>query len=127
VIYPTSGTYIASCVVDKERVLNVVRVNGFGIGVSGLVIDHKCYYYETDTENEAYYLSCLLNSPLIDEDLKDMQARGLFGPRHIHKKVLEFPFPKFSPRNEIHGLEDELQRISELTAEVLPELEGQRG
>jgi len=114
-------------VVDKERVLNVVRVNGFGIGVSGLVIDHKCYYYETDTENEAYYLSCLLNSPLIDEDLKDMQARGLFGPRHIHKKVLEFPFPKFSPRNEIHGLEDELQRISELTAEVLPELEGQRG
>jgi hypothetical protein len=44
----------------------------------------------------------LLNAPVIDELLKPMQARGLFGPRHIHKKVWELPIPEFEPSNEDH-------------------------
>ena len=31
-----------------------------------------------------------------------MQARGLWGARTIHKKVLELPIPKFDSENEIH-------------------------
>lgn len=31
-----------------------------------------------------------------------MQARGLWGPRHIHKKVLELPIPRFDPTEEGH-------------------------
>ena len=31
-----------------------------------------------------------------------MQARGLWGARHIHKKVLELPIPKFDPEDPNH-------------------------
>ena len=44
----------------------------------------------------------VLNAPLIDRLLKPMQARGLWGPRHIHKKVLELPIPQFDSSQEGH-------------------------
>jgi hypothetical protein len=56
----------------------------------------------TSKKAEAYYLCSILNSPTIDELLKPMQARGLFGPRHIHKKVWELPIPEFDPSNKNH-------------------------
>jgi len=31
-----------------------------------------------------------------------MQSRGLWGPRDIHKKVLELPIPKFNHENPFH-------------------------
>ena len=31
-----------------------------------------------------------------------MQARGLFGPHDIHKKIFELPIPKFDARNNTH-------------------------
>ena len=31
-----------------------------------------------------------------------MQSRGSWGPRDIHKKVLELPIPKFNPENPNH-------------------------
>ena len=31
-----------------------------------------------------------------------MQSRGLWGPRDIHKKVLELPIPQFDAANAIH-------------------------
>jgi hypothetical protein len=31
-----------------------------------------------------------------------MQARGLFGPRHIVKKVWELPIPEFNSSNKDH-------------------------
>ena len=37
-----------------------------------------------------------------------MQARGLWGPRHICKKVLELPIPQFDEKNAAH------RRLTEL-------------
>jgi len=34
--------------------------------------------------------------------MKDFQARGLFGARHVHKKILDIYFPRFDENNEIH-------------------------
>ena len=34
--------------------------------------------------------------------LKPMQSRGQWGPRDIHKKVLELPIPQFNPSDNIH-------------------------
>jgi hypothetical protein len=48
------------------------------------------------------YLAAILNAPLIDRLIKPMQARGLWGPRHICKKVLELPIPRFDPSKEAH-------------------------
>ena len=40
-----------------------------------------------------------------------MQTRGLYGPRHFHKKVLEIPIPRFEPSNKIHRHLAELGKI----------------
>jgi hypothetical protein len=47
-------------------------------------------------------LAAVLNAPVIDQLIKPMQSRGLWGPRDIHKKVLELPIPKFNPENASH-------------------------
>jgi hypothetical protein len=39
---------------------------------------------------------------LLDKLIKPMQARGLWGARHIHKKVLDFPIPQFDPSKKEH-------------------------
>jgi hypothetical protein len=99
VIYATAVTNIVSCVVDTHLISN--EFNGF-------VADAGTYYYETDNEKEAYYLSCFFNSKIIDDALKYIQTPGLFGVRNIHKKVLELPIPQFDKSNKSH------QRLAEL-------------
>ena len=47
-------------------------------------------------------MAAVLNAPVIDQKLKPMQARGQWGPRHIHKKVLELPIPQFDSSREEH-------------------------
>ena len=66
---------------------------------------------ETDEEMEAHFLTAILNSPIIDEKIKPMQARGLWGPRDIHKKVLELSIPQFEKSDPAHL---ELAKLGEL-------------
>ena len=124
VIYNTSGTYLVSAVIkDKKQSINV---NGIKFKLNGLVIDCTLYSYETDEENEAYYLSAILNSKIIDEAIKPAQARGLFGPRHIHKKPFLISIPKFNQKNLIH---EELAQVgkkcSDEVKKILPKLSKQ--
>lgn len=100
VIYNTSGTYLVSAVVKNTK--PVIKVNNFNIKLSGIVIGHTLYGYETSSEDEAHYLSAVLNSTIIDSTIKPAQARGLFGPRHICKKPFEFPIPNFNPKKSLH-------------------------
>ena len=79
------------------------KINGIEIKLNGFVADTTNYYYETSNEKEALYLVSLLNSPFVNSAIKGMQARGLFGPRHVHKKVLELSYPKFDDKNELHS------------------------
>lgn len=109
VLYNTSGTYLASSVVFREKI--EFDIEGQLIKASGFVAETVTYFYETNNLNEAYYLSSMLNAPIIDKLIKPMQARGLWGPRHIHKKVLELPIPKFEPENEKH---QQLAKIGEI-------------
>jgi len=121
VVYNTSGTYLTSAVVQNRK--PIVTVNDTKLQLNGILIDHKLYWYETSNEREAYYLSTILNSTIIDEAIKPAQSRGLFGPRDIHKKPFEISIPKFSSRNRVHR---ELSRLGKIcTSEVekiLPDL-----
>ena len=60
------------------------------------------YYFETEDPKEAGFLAAMLNSPRIDSLIKPMQARGLWGPRDIHKKVWELPIPQFKSGDKMH-------------------------
>ena len=54
------------------------------------------------------FLCAFFNSQYANEKIKDFQSRGSFGPRDIHKKILEVGLPEFSPNNVDH------KRISDL-------------
>jgi len=109
VLYNTSGTYLVSCVLENKPVR--LKIDGGGIKVKGIIADWTTYWMETDDEDEAHYVAAILNSPIIDEKIKPMQAKGAFGERHIVKKPLEFPIPRFDPNNPLH------QRLTQLSKE----------
>jgi type I restriction-modification system DNA methylase subunit len=67
------------------------------------IVESKTYVLYTNNLSEAEYLTCCLNSNFANDMVKDFQSRGLFGPRDIHKKILEIPFPKFDPKNPLHN------------------------
>jgi hypothetical protein len=49
-----------------------------------------------------HYLASWLNAPAVDAAIKASQARGLWGARHVCKKVLDLPIPKFDAESEPH-------------------------
>jgi len=122
VLYLTSGTHLASCLVNLETELKT-SIDDTEIQMNGYVADTKTYYYETGNKEEAQYLVAVLNSEIVDELIKGMQSRGLWGPRDIHKKVLELPIPKFNHKNPVHRELSEIAKICKAKAdEILPSL-----
>lgn len=75
------------------------------------IIESVSYVYYTNNENEAYYLSAILNSTIPNLLMKDFQAKGLFGARHVHKKILDIYFPKFDAGGEVHTRLAEYGRV----------------
>lgn len=101
VLYSTSATYLAAAVLHTRGGLALSGEAG-RVPAAGLAVDHMAYCYATDSADEAHFLCGWLNSPLVDAAIKQRQARGLFGPRHIHKLPLELPLPRFNPRDPDH-------------------------
>ncbi len=66
------------------------------------IVESKAYFFNSNDLNEAYYLTSVLNSTLPNLMMKDFQTRGLFGPRDVHKKILDVYFPQFNGRNHKH-------------------------
>jgi hypothetical protein len=44
--------------------------------------------------------------------MKDFQAKGLFGARHVHKKILDVYFPKFDEKDSNHVQLAQLSKTS---------------
>ncbi len=121
VLYPTSATYLCACVVENKPIS--FEVEGQSVETQGFVAESKEYYYETANKEEAYYLVAVLNSLTVDELLKPMQSRGLWGPRDIHKKVLEISIPRYNPPNKNHKALSKLgERCTQKVEQLLPQL-----
>jgi hypothetical protein len=122
VLYNTSGTYLVSCVVENKK--SRIMVDSAQINISGVIAESTVYRYDTDDLDEALFITAILNAPVTDSLIKPMQSRGQFGERHIHKKVLELPLPKFRPKDKRHL---ELVRLAKQAQEkverIVPELE----
>jgi len=106
VLYPASGKYLVSCVIDRKN----IELSFHEVKITSFIVDTTTYAFETDKENEAYYLSAVLNSNKIDESIKPMQTAGLGGERHIHRRPFEFLIPKFNPKNKNHTKLSELSK-----------------
>ncbi len=121
VVYLRSATYLAACIVKNEAI--DVKTDAGIIKINGVLINDTLYRYDTDREDEAYYLVAVLNSSVLDKLIKPVQSRGQFGPRDIHKKPLEFPIPKYNPNNDIHRRLSELgKKATRKVYELLPNI-----
>jgi type I restriction-modification system DNA methylase subunit len=122
VLYNTSGTYLVACVIHNEP--KYIKVDNISLKLTGVIVDAKAYRYDTDNENEAFFLAAFLNAPIVDKLIKPMQSRGLWGERDIHKKVLELPIPRYNRKNELHRRLVKLGReCQEKVAKLVPQLE----
>jgi type I restriction-modification system DNA methylase subunit len=120
-LYPISATYLCSCVIEDKPFR--IEVEGQTIEAQGFVADYKSFYYDTGNKEEAYYLTTVLNSPTVDELLKPMQSRGLWGPRDICKKVLEIPIPQYNSSDENHQALSQLgEQCTQKVEQLLPQL-----
>jgi len=95
----------------------------YKIKLQRFIASDATYFLETEKPREANYLAALLNSPTVDILIKPMQARGLWGPRDIHKKVWELPIPEFNPKGKAHlRLADIGESCAAKVKEMLPNL-----
>ncbi len=60
-------------------------VRGGQIPCSKTIVDQTLYWAIVSSEDEAIYITALLNSPALAEVIREHQPRGAFGERHIHK------------------------------------------
>lgn len=101
VVYNAHGTNIASCVIDKKS-LPEIRVLKAKIRPRGFICEDASWYYETTDELEAHFICATLNSSLINEWIKPLQPRGIYGERSIHRRPFILPIPKFEAKNPVH-------------------------
>jgi hypothetical protein len=83
VVYNASGSRLKSAVIDNEEKTKIICSEN--------------YYYSTNSLNEAYYLSAILNSPILSQNIKLIKSS-----RHIHKRPFSFPIPIYEAENETH-------------------------
>jgi len=74
------------------------------------IVESKTYVYYTNNKQEADYLAAILNSSIPNKQIKDFQTKGLFGPRDVHKKILDIYFSKYDESDPQH------RRLSELSS-----------
>jgi hypothetical protein len=107
IVYNSSGTNIASCVLSVEE---IKKMEIDDLPSNGFVVDHKTYYYDASSLDEAHYLCAILNAPCTNQAIKAYQSQGLFGERDIHRTPFEAcAIPPFDPANTDHL---ELARLS---------------
>lgn len=96
VVYAASGNSIAAAVTTDPLT----------------IVEHGLYWAPTESLDEARYLAAILNSAVLLELVKPLQAIGLFGPRHFDKYVFEVPFARFDATKDAH------LRLAELAVEA---------
>ena len=87
VVYAASGTNPACSIVREES-----------------VIEHKLYWGAFDTEEEAHYMTAILNSETVRGRAEQWQSMGLFGARDFDKVAFNLPIARYSANHDLHRL-----------------------
>jgi len=101
VVYTKAGNYLTAATVTDDQA----------------IIDTSLYWGAASSQEEAWYISTILNSPVLGELVAPYQSRGAFGPRHFDKYVWYPPIPEYDASNEGHHRLVELgKQASEIVA-----------
>ena len=98
------------------------------------IVDYTLFWTVCQTLDEGYYLTAIINSDLLYEQLKPLMPKGQFGARHVQKHLWRLPIPEFDVADPTHvavsdagrqaalGVERELgdlrQRYARLTVTI---------
>lgn len=85
VVYNASGSNLKAAVIDNQD--------------QNIIVASENYYYSTNSQNEAYFLATVLNSPVLSKNIKLIKSS-----RHIHKRPFSFPIPIYDNANEDHRI-----------------------
>lgn len=78
-----------------------------------LIIDQTLYWYLAGSEEEAVYITAMINSEALNWIIKEFQPEGGFGKRHIHTLPYKV-IPRYEKGNTIH--EDVVSAAEKLIA-----------
>ncbi|MCQ2548876.1 MAG: N-6 DNA methylase [Lachnospiraceae bacterium] len=78
--------------------------------LSKLIIDQTLYWYVASSEEEALFITGMINSTALNEAIKDFQPDGGFGKRHIHTLPYKV-IPRYDSEDPAHLLVVEHTRI----------------
>jgi hypothetical protein len=87
VIYAKAGTLPAASVVRDKK----------------FIIENLCYWAAVTSEEEASYLTGILNSETARARAEQYQARGQWGARHFDKVIFNLAIPRFNPNDHTHS------------------------
>lgn len=85
------------------------------------IIDQTIYWYIADSEEEALYITGMLNSTALDTIIADFQPEGAMGRRHVHKLPYAVT-PPFDSDNPVHMLV--VERTQALINSIMAALPG---
>ncbi|MFW9827415.1 MAG: hypothetical protein ACFFEY_07490 [Candidatus Thorarchaeota archaeon] len=100
VVYNASGSKLKASVINNQK--------------QRVIIGSENYYYSSNSQEEVYYLSAVLNSPILSKNIKMIKSS-----RHIHKRPFLFPIPFFDEENLNHK---ELARLAKKCENVVQDL-----
>lgn len=110
VLYNTSGSHIASAVID----LGEGTPTCYGLRTQGFIASSGTYWIALATADECHYLCALLNAPCVTQAIAPHQTRGAFhGARDICARpfqVLPNPIPLYDADSPVHARLAELSR-----------------
>lgn len=89
-LYTAVGNRPVACSIDTHK---------FAIP---MVFRDSSYWASFGDQRECDYVVAFLNSDYAAGAIRDWMTLGLFGPRHIHKRVLDVPWPEYEPADERH-------------------------
>jgi hypothetical protein len=67
------------------------------------IIENTLYWCGVSMENEALFLTAILNSETARKRVERFQARGQWGARHFDKAMFNLPIPRFDASQSLHN------------------------
>ena len=77
------------------------------------MLDTKLYQTACQSDDEAYYLTALLNSDALMAAAETFMSKGLYGARDFHKHAWKLPIPRYDTSEPLHVRLSELGKTAE--------------
>ena len=109
--------YLQGAIIGNERVRIAYTTSGRPTAAvvrdNRTILDTTLYQTSCRSEEEAHFLTALLNSDVLTTAAEAFMPRGLYGARHFHKHGWKLPIPRYDAGDRLHVSLSELGKAAE--------------